>query len=178
AVIVSYHGRNYIIDFSGYKNPEYVNKYLADNNIKNIYYLILHKNIHSLYVAYMNELENINQKNILAYGNITPCGNDKVILFDDDGYRIDTEDYSIIYENEILRIIYKNSETDFISTKSAVPENRGLTIFYGNITKNTDIQYDEKSIYLDKRENLRYSGMNNFKMEVSTDGNFRISELK
>ncbi|MDE5556582.1 MAG: ComEC/Rec2 family competence protein [Ruminococcus sp.] len=178
AVIVSYHGRNCIIDLAGYKNPEYVNKYLADNNIKSIDYLILHKNIQSLYVSYMNELDNINMKNILAYGNINPCGDNKAILFHDDGYRIDTEDYSIIYENEMLKIIYKNSEIDFISTKNAVPENRGLTVFYGNITKNTDIQYDEKSIYLDKNENLRYSGMNNFKIEVSTDGNFSIAQMR
>lgn len=178
AVIVSYHGRNHIIDFSGYKNPQYVSKYLAENNIENIDYLILNKNIQSLYTSYMNELDNIRIENILTYGNITPCGNNKAILFNDDGYHIDTKDYSIIYENEILRIIYKNSEIDFVSTKNAVPENRGLTVFYGNITKNTDIQYDEKSIYLDKNENLRYSGMNNFKIEVSTDGNFSIAQMR
>ncbi|MDE6539714.1 MAG: hypothetical protein K2K66_05945, partial [Ruminococcus sp.] len=157
---------------------QYVSKYLAENNIENIDYLILNKNIQSLYTSYMNELDNISIENILTYGNIYPCGNNKAILFNDDGYCIDTEDYSIIYENEILRIIYKNSEIDFVSTKNAVPENRGLTVFYGNITKNTDIQYDEKSVYLDKNENLRYSGMNNFKIEVSIDGNFSIAQMR
>lgn len=178
AVIVSYHGRNYIIDLAGYKNPQYASKYLADNNIKTIDYLMLNKNTHSLYISYMNELDNIKTENILAYGSVSPCGDDKAILFDDAGYRMDTEDYSIIYENEILKIIYKNSEIDFVSTKNSVPENRGLTIFYGNITKDTNIQYDEKSIYLDKNENIRRSGMNNFKIEVSTDGKFSIAQMR
>lgn len=173
AVIVSYHGRNYVIDFSGYKNPQYVSKYLAQNNIKTVDYLILNNDVQSLYVSYINELDNVRTENIMTYGNISP--DEKAVVFND-GYRIDAADYSIIYEDYILRIIYKNSEVDFVSTKSAVPENRGLTVFYGNITKNTDIQNDDKSIYLDENENIRRSGMNNFKIEVSADGDFSISE--
>ncbi|MDE6834157.1 MAG: ComEC/Rec2 family competence protein, partial [Ruminococcus sp.] len=177
AIIVSYHRKNYVIDFSGYRNPEYVSKYLADNNIKNIDYLILHSDIQSLYVSYMNELNNIKTENIFTYGNIYPCGDDKAVIFND-GYHIDAEDYSIIYEDYILRITYKNSEIDFISTKNEVPENRGLTIFYGRITKNTDIQYDDNSIYLDDNEKVKRSGVNNFRIEVLADGKFSITQMR
>ena len=177
AVIVSYHGKNYVIDFSGYKNPEYVGKYLAENNIKSVDYLVLNKNVQSMYITYMNELDNIITENIFAYGNTYPCGNDNTVLFSD-GYRIDAEDYSIICQDGILRIVYKNSEIDFISTQNDVPDSRGLTVFYGNITKKTDLHDDEKSIYLDSNENIRRSGLNNFRIEVLTDGKFSIKQMR
>ncbi|MDE6036001.1 MAG: ComEC/Rec2 family competence protein [Ruminococcus sp.] len=175
AVIVSYHGKNHVIDLSGYRNPEYVSKYIAENSIDTIEYLVLNKSVQSMYVSYMNELDNINIENVLVYGNISP--DEDVITFND-GYRIDAEDYSIVYEENILRIKYKDSETDFISTKNEVPSDRGLTIFYGNITKNTDIHYDDNSIYLDGNENISNSGMNNFRIEVSEDGKYNIQKMR
>lgn len=177
AVIISYHGKNYVIDFSGYRNPEYVSKYLAENNIKSVDYLVLNKDVQSMYISYMNEFDNIITENILAYGNTYPCGDDKAVIFSD-GYHIDAENYSIVYEDYILRIKYKNSEIDLISAQNEVPEIRGLTVFYGNITKNTDLQDDEHSIYLDSNENIRRSGVNNFRIEIIADGKYSIVQMR
>lgn len=180
SVIVSYHDSSYVIDLDNYRNPEYVSKYLSDNNVKNVEYIILHGSVQSLYPSYVSELYSVKVNNWLAYGNTAPCGNTDVLLFDDDGYEIKTSDYSIAYSGGILRIVYKGSEMTFVSAKSEVPENRGLTVFYGRITKDTEMQCDGYSIYLDEKESAQYeySGMNNFKAEFSANGEFRISNLK
>lgn len=179
SVVVSYHKSNYVIDLGGYRNPRYVNKYLSENNTDNVEYIVLHKNVQSLYPSYRSELDSAEIGKWLTYGNVSPCGDNNAIIFSDDGYEIKSADYSITFSDEILRIIYKNSEMTFVSVKSDVPENRGLTVFYGRITKDTDMQCDGKSIYLDDKENVdyNYSGMNNFEVEINSDGLFRISDM-
>lgn len=176
AVIVSFRNSNYIIDMTGYKNPQYVSKYLSENNIDNVEYMILHGNVHSLYPSYMGELDSVEVRNCMTYGNISPCENDNIVTFDS-GYEIKTDDYSITYADDILRIIYGNSEMTFVSAKDNVPQCRGLTVFYGRITKDTDVKCDGRSIYLDSKDNVEYSGMNNFETEVDINGNFIIHEL-
>lgn len=176
AIIVSFHDSNYIIDMTGYKNPQYVSKYLSENSMDNVEYMILHGNVHSLYPSYMDELDSVEVHNCMTYGNIPPCDNYKIVTFDS-GYEIKTGDYSITYADNILRIMYGNAEMTFVSAKGIVPQNRGLTVFYGRITKDSDIQYDGQSIYLDSKDNIEYSGMNNFETVVDISGNFIIHEM-
>lgn len=180
SVVISFHDKNYVIDLNDYRNPRYVSKYLSENNTDSIDYIILHGNVQSLYLSYINEFDSVKVKNWLVYGNTPPCGNRDAVLFNDNGYEIKSGDYSIIYSGGILRVIYKNSEITFVPAKSDIPENRGLTIFYGKITKNTEMQCDGYSIYLDGKENVsyKYSGMNNFITEISGNGKFTISNLK
>ena len=58
--------------------------------------------------------------------------------------------------------------------------NRGLTVFYDRIVKDTVMQCDNKSIYLDNKKDIdyKYSGMNNFCIEVMKDNDFKISYLE
>ncbi len=175
-VIVSYQSHNYIIDLDDYKNPDYADKYISENNIKSIEYLILHGSTQSLYPSYINKVNIIN--NCLAYGNIPPCGYDKTVTFND-SYEIKSDDYNITYSDDILRILYNGCEMTFISTKNEIPENRGLTVFYNKIVKDTVMQCDGKSIYLDEKKTIdyEYSGMNNFCVEFVGNGDFEISFL-
>lgn len=177
AVIVSYHNSSYIIDMTDYRNPQYVSKYLSIRNTDNVRCIILHGNVQSLYTSYINELDSAKFGKWLVYGNAVPCTDDNIVTFND-GYEITSEDYSITYTDNILRIVYGDSEITFISAKKDVPANRGLTVFYGNITKNTVIHPDGQSIYLDNAVDYERSGMNNFEVEVSKDNNFAISYLK
>jgi len=179
SVIVLYHNNSYVIDLDDYRNPRYVSKYLSENNIDNVEYIILHGSVQSLYPSYISELDSVRVENWLAYGNVPPCRNSNAVLFNDDGYEIKSDDYSISYADGILRVVYKNSEMTFVSAKRDVPENRGLTVFYDRITKDTVMQCDGHSIYLDESKNVdyEYSGINNFEVEVSTDGNFDISYM-
>lgn len=179
SVVVSYHNSNYVIDLGGYRNPRYVSKYISENNINDIEYIILHGSVQSLYPSYTSELDSVNVRKWLVYGNTPPCGNNNAVLFSDDGYEIKSGSYSITYSGGVLRIIYEDSEMTFLSVKSDIPENRGLTVFYGRITKNTAVQCDGQNIYLDDMENVDYgySGMNNFEVEINTDGRFTISDM-
>ncbi len=67
-----------------------------------------------------------------------------------------------------------------LSAKSGVSGNNGLTVFYGNIPKDSEMVCDGKSIYLDEKEavSYQYAGMNNFKTEIYKDGTYKIIEMK
>lgn len=179
SVIVSYHNKSYVIDLDDYRNPRYASKYLSENNIDNVECIILHGSIQSLYPVYLNKLDSVKVNNWLAYGNIPPCQNNDVVIFDD-SYEIKAHDYSITYSDNVVRIIYENSEITLVSTKNDVPTNRGLTVFYDRIVKDTVMQCDNKSIYLDNKKDIdyKYSGMNNFCIEVMKDNDFKISYLE
>lgn len=179
SVIVSYHNKSYVIDLDDYRNPRYASKYLSENNIDNVECIILHGSIQSLYPVYLDKLDSVKVNNWLAYGNIPPCKNNDVVTFDD-SYEIKAHDYSITYSDNVVRIVYENSEITLASTKNDVPTNRGFTVFYDRIVKDTVMQCDNKSIYLDNKKDIdyKYSGMNNFCIEVMKDNDFRISYLE
>ncbi|MDE6665562.1 MAG: ComEC/Rec2 family competence protein [Ruminococcus sp.] len=180
SVVVSYKSRNYVIDFSDYKNPQYVGKYLSDNGIESVDFISLENDVHSLYASYSSELKFIDVKNWFITGNTVPCENRNFTFFDDNGYKVENSEYKIIYADGVLKIIFGESEMTFMSAKSEVPENNGLTVFYGKIPKDSEMICDGKSIYLDEKESVtyKYSGMNNFKTEISADGTYKIIEMK
>lgn len=181
SVVISYRSRNYVIDLSGhYKSPQYVGKYLSQNGIDSVDCIMLASNIHSLYLSYSSELEFMDVKNWFITGNIVPYQNGNFIFFDNNGCEIESSDYRIRYDGEILKITFGKSEMCFVSTKSEVSANNGLTVFYGKIPKDSEMICDGKSIYLDEKEavSYQYSGMNNFKTEMSADGIYKIIEMK
>lgn len=180
SVVVSYKSRNYVIDFGNYKNPQYVGKYLSDNGIESVDFISLENDVHSLYASYSSELEFTNVKNWFITGNTVPCENRNFTFFDNNGYKVENSKYKISYIDGVLKIIFGESEMTFISAKSEVPENNGLTVFYGKIPKDSEMICDGKSIYLDENKSVtyKYSGMNNFKTEISADGTYKIIEMK
>lgn len=181
SVVVSYKSRNYVVDLSGhYKNPQYVGKYLSENGIRSVDCIFLADDIYSLYSSYYSELESTNIENWFITGNAVPCKNGNFTFFDENGCQIENSDYKIRYDGEALKITFGRSEMCLTSAKSEVPDNSGLTVFYGNIPKNSEMICDGKSIYLDEKEavSYRYAGMNNFKTEMSADGTYKIIEMK
>ena len=181
SAVISYKSRNYIIDLSGhYKNPQYVGKYLSDNDIESIDCIMLTSDVHSLYSPYASELEFTDIENWFVMGNTVPCKNGNFTFFDDNGCQIENSDYRIRYDGEALKITFGRSEMCLISAKSKVPDHIGLTVFYGNIPKDSEMICDGKSIYLDEKEavSYQYAGMNNFKTEMSADGTYKIIEMK
>ncbi len=181
SAVISYKSRNYVIDLSGhYKNPQYVGKYLSENDIESVDCILLTSNIHSLYSSYSSELESTDIDNWFVTGNTVPYKNGNFTFFDDNGCQIENSDYKISYDGEALKITFGKSEMCLISAKSEVPANSGLNVFYGNIPKDSEMMCDGKSIYLDEKEavSYQYAGMNNFKTEMSADGTYKIIEMK
>lgn len=181
SVVVSYKSRNYVVDLSGhYKNPQYVGKYLSENGIRSVDCIFLADDIYSLYSSYSSELESTDIEKWFITGNTVPCKNGNFTFFDDNGCQIENSDYTIRYDGEALKITFGRSEMCLTSAKSEVPDNSGLTVFYGNIPKNSEMICDGKSIYLDEKEavSYQYAGMNNFKTEMSADGTYKIIEMK
>ncbi len=181
SVVVSYKSRNYVVDLNGhYKNPQYVGKYLSENGIRSVDCIFLADDIYSLYSSYYSELESTDIEKWFITGNAVPCKNGNFTFFDENGCQIENSDYTIRYDGETLEIIFGWSEICFVSAKDSVPENNGLTVFYGNIPKNSEMICDGKSIYLDEKEavSYQYAGMNNFKTEMSADGTYKIIEMK
>lgn len=181
SVVVSYKSRNYVVDLSGhYKNPQYVGKYLSENGIRSVDCIFLANDIYSLYSSYSSELESTDIEKWFITGNTVPCKDGNFIFFDENGCQIENSDYTIRYDGETLEIIFGGSEMRFVSAKDSVPKNNGLTVFYGNVPKNSEMICDGKSIYLDEKEavSYQYAGMNNFKTEMSADGTYKIIEMK
>lgn len=181
SVVVSYKSRNYVVDLNGhYKNPQYVGKYLSENGIRSVDCIFLADDIYSLYSSYYSELESTDIEKWFITGNAVPCKNGNFTFFDENGCQIENSDYTIRYDGETLEIIFGESEMCFVSAKDSIPENNGLTVFYGNIPKNSEMICDGKSIYLDEKEavSYQYAGMNNFKTEMSADGTYKIIEMK
>ncbi|MBO5104739.1 MAG: ComEC/Rec2 family competence protein [Ruminococcus sp.] len=181
SVVVSYKSRNYVVDLNGhYKNPQYVGKYLSENGIRSVDCIFLADDIYSLYSSYYSELESTDIEKWFITGNAVPCKDGNFTFFDENGCQIENSDYTIRYDGETLEIIFGESEMCFVSAKDSVPENNGLTVFYGNIPKNSEMICDGKSIYLDEKEavSYQYAGMNNFKTEMSADGTYKIIEMK
>lgn len=181
SVVVSYKSRNYVVDLNGhYKNPQYVGKYLSENGIRSVDCIFLADDIYSLYSSYSSELESTDIEKWFITGNAVPCKDGNFTFFDENGCQIENSDYTIRYDGETLEIIFGESEMCFVSAKDSIPENNGLTVFYGNIPKNSEMICDGKSIYLDEKEavSYQYAGMNNFKTEMSADGTYKIIEMK
>lgn len=181
SVVVSYKSRNYVVDLNNnYKNPQYVGKYLSENGIRNVDCIFLADDIYSLYSSYSSELESTDIEKWFITGNTVPCKDGNFTFFDENGCQIENSDYKIRYDGEILEITFGESEMCFVSAKDSVSKNNGLTVFYGNIPKNSEMICDGKSIYLDEKEavSYQYAGMNNFKTEMSADGTYKIIEMK
>lgn len=167
AVVVSYSGITDIIDLSGhYRSAEYVRKYLSENGIKNIDKLILTEKTASQDLNYETELSlyEVNERFAL---NDVQIYSDRLQLLGDSGFFMDSGAYIIEYDNGILKIIYNDSVVSVSPAKNNQYTD-GLSVYYGNITKTTEI-YD-KSIYLDE-------GINNFEIVVSDNGEYKIRRM-
>lgn len=168
SVVISYGEKTDIIDLSGhYRSAEYVRKYLSENGINNIDTLILTEKIASQDLNYETALSLFEVNRRLAFNDIQ-IYSDRLQLLGDSEFFIDSGDYIIEYDNKTLKVIYHDS----VVSVSPAKDNHytdGLSVYYGNITKTTEI-YDTDSIYLDE-------GINNFEIVISDDGEYRIRRM-
>jgi hypothetical protein len=182
AAVIMYNGRTDIIDLSGnYKDSRYVRKYLAVNGVTEVNTLTLTSNAASQYPAYLESLELYNVNRIFSESNLylpESVEND-VTYFTNGSIELKNSVYDIYYEESRLTISYGNASVTFVPAKSNITESTGVSVYYGRITVNTDVQTDGKSIYLDEIEEsvYPYSGMNNFEIAVSDGGEFSIRRL-
>ena len=181
SVVISYGKRNYIIDLSGhYKSPQYVGKYLSQNGIARVDVILLSDNVNSLYSSYSSELGFTDIREWYIIGKRLPHKKGKFVISKINTFEAENSKYKIRYYSGALTITFGNFEMRILSAKSGISENRGLTVFYGNIPKDSEILCDGKNIYLDEKEavSYQYAGMNNFKTEIYKDGTYKIIEMK
>ncbi|MDE5853772.1 MAG: ComEC/Rec2 family competence protein, partial [Ruminococcus sp.] len=146
SVVISYGERIDVIDLSGhYRSAEYVRKYLSENGINNIDSLILTEKTASQDLNYEIALSLFEVNRRFAFNDIQ-IYSDRLQLLGDSEFSMDSGDYIIEYDNKTLKVIYHNSVVSVSSAKDNHYTD-GLSVYYGNITKTTEI-YD-KSIYLD-----------------------------
>lgn len=159
AVVICFKGDVNIIDLSGnYRSADYVGKYISANGIERINNLIFTRNINSLYSSYMHEFEYHKIKNIIKTdGKFSIAGN-----------------FSADFGDDVLSVAFSECRMVLSPAKEG-NEYGGLNIFYGNIPSSADIPYD--GIYLDKHDDYKLSGMNNFEIVVYGDGVYRIRSL-
>lgn len=169
AAVISYKGRTDVIDLSGhYKSAEYVRKYLISNGISEIGSIFFTNDVQSQYSAYEKALELIEIENHLAAGNNAVAGS---VLFGDRDFTIKSDDYTVNYSGDALKIKYGEAEVMLIPARAEVQDEAELFVRYGSITKNTEIFHDGRNIYLDRIEDsdYRYSDMNNLEIIISAE---------
>ncbi|MDE5583758.1 MAG: ComEC/Rec2 family competence protein [Ruminococcus sp.] len=179
--VVSYRGENYIFDLSGhYKSAEYAEKYVAENGIRAVDFISLEKNANALYSAYKEKFAFREVREWYTAHDISGFSGGNSVIFGTDGYLIENSRYKIRYADRTLDIVHGDSEMMISSAKGGISEKNALSVYYGNIPEKSDMICDGKSIYLDNKSNIfyQYSGMNNFIVEISDDGTFKIKNLK
>lgn len=167
SVVISYDGKTDIIDLSGhYRSAEYVKKYLSENGISHINMLILTKKSASQDLNYETALgfSKINRR--FAVNDIQ-IYSDRLELLGNSRFSMDSGSYIIEYDSNVLKFIYHDSVV-LISPAKDNKYSEGLSVYYGNITKTTEI-YDT-GIYLDE-------GINNFEIIVYDDGKYKIRRM-
>lgn len=167
SVVISYDGKTDIIDLSGhYRSAEYVKKYLSENGISYIDTLILTEKTASQDLNYESALRSFKINNRFAVNDIQ-IYSERLRLLENSCFSMDSGSYIIEYDNKILKVIYHDS----VVSVSPAKNNQyygGLYVYYGNITKTTEI-YDT-GIYLDE-------GINNFEIIVYDGGKYKIRRM-
>lgn len=179
--VVSYKNRNYIFDLSGhYKSAEYAEKYVAENALGTVDLISLENHANALYATYAEKFAFTEVREWYTGTEISGFSGGNSVIFGSDGYKIENSGYTITYADGTLDIVFGDSEMVISSAKDGISEKNALSVYYGNIPKKAGMICDGKSIYLDKKENIfyKYSGMNNFKAEISADGTYKIKNLK
>lgn len=177
-VVVNYSGRADVIDISGhYKSPEYLRKYLSANGITSVSLLALTEDVHSQYAAYSSGLELVEIENLLICGENKSV--DSAVLFPEDGFTVANKNYEISYTDGCLTVEYADITAVIISAKKCDNTSADITVAYGNVTRNTVLNEDGRTIYLDEYEDssYKYKGMNNFEIEIAENGELSIRRL-
>lgn len=107
AIVVSYHGKTQIIDLSGhYKSADYVKKYMAENGISTVEFLILTKNNQSQYAAYEKKLETVGIENVVTVGDISVIGGESEAVPKDSVWEVCDDNFSLDYKNGVLTVCF------------------------------------------------------------------------
>ncbi len=158
-VTVSHNGETNVIDLSGhYRSAEYVRKYLSVNGINRVGMLILTENTASQDITYETELKPFRVKGRFAVEDVD-IYNGRLKLLNKSGFTADTGEYCISYGEDVFSIACNDFEINFSPAKSNI-NTGGIAVYYGNITKNTEIY--NNGIYLDD--------VNNFEIILLPDG--------
>lgn len=183
SVVILHDGIADVVDMSGYyKASRYVQKYLTANGVSEVRTLCLTAKAPSQYAAYLSSLELFCINNILTDDDICLTDNydSRVVNFNDNGFDIKNDDYTLSYDKNILNIKCKEISVSILKTREERPENDDIAVYYGNITDKSDIDFEYKNIYLDKVEGIsyEYSDINNFEIILSpANGEFYLRRL-
>lgn len=162
--VISHKGTTNIIDLNGhYRSAEYVSKYLAVNGLS-ADTLILTENVASQDIVYETELQSFSVSRRFAVKSNEIY--DRFELLNESGFTLDTGVYTISYNEDMMSVCYGDCEVNFSQAKENI-HTGGLAVYYGNITKKTNV-YDD-SIYLEN--------MNNFEIILSSNGKYIIRRL-
>ncbi len=174
AVVITYRGQTEIIDLTGhYRTPQYVRKFLDENDITSADMIVLTTDIQSMYASYSSVLSDHYPDNWAAAGNTPIYSGDEVLFMGSGGYRSDTGDRQITYDSGILTVEHSGKRI-VLAPASEAPEalpEHDILILYGKAPKNEIVS---DAIYLDKKAD---NSMNNFTVTISGDGNVRKRRL-
>jgi ComEC/Rec2-related protein len=171
AAVISYKGRTSVVDLSGnYKSPEYVRKYLISNGISDVNLLAITGNVQSEYIAYMSSLELTETENIILSENLIGVADNNAELIQT-GDSFETEDvFDLSYSDGVLEIEKDGFRAVILPTGTDVQGNADISVFYGSIKKDMQIDTTGYNIYLDETEESDYSGINNFEIIIPENG--------
>lgn len=162
AVVISYNGITDIIDLSGNVSvPEYVKRYISENNIDCANTLVLTHNTVRQAIEYDSQLRYAGIKNIAD-------------IPDDKGFTIDDERYSVTYRDQSLIIEYEGHKITFVKVSDKNDIGSGLVVCYGTITKYTSLRSGRNVVYLDEKV---AGGSNNIEITFGDNDSYTIRRL-
>ncbi len=178
-VAVSYRDRTDIFDISGYYNaPDYVSKYLTENNISAVSSLTLTQKIQSQFSAY-NALSDLyliggffcagDTGDMLPADNITQYGESSI--------KYEATDYIMTYSDGRLDIIYGGISISIMKSTSGEKADSDMNIFYGKTGSANFPDTAGLTVTLDEFDGAEYSGINNFEIVISDDNEISIRRL-
>jgi len=174
AAVVSFHGRTDVIDLSGdHRTPAYVRKYMMKNGIGSAEVLVLSSKVQSAYSSYEAASGHISAGKLLLAGDIPPAGDDGEVCFGEE-CRYSTEDYTVSCSGGRTVISFGENKVSFLPAREGGSSDEGLCVYYGSITKNTEIRQDSNALYLDKKEE---NAVRNFELILDRSGGYRIRRL-
>lgn len=165
-IVISHNGTSNVIDISGhYRSAKYVRKYLFQNGISNIASVILMKKTAAQEIVYRQELEPFTVDEIIAL-NDTDIYDKRLTLLSESEFDFYEDEYIVSYHNDIMAVKYGDCTISILTAKENIKTD-GLSVYYDNIVKSTEIFDDSIFLY----------DINNFEVVLSLDGKYKLRSL-
>ena len=173
AVVVSYHGKTQIIDLSGhYKSADYVKKYLAENAVSTVEFLVLTSRNQSQYAVYGKKLESVDIGNIMTVGDVPVIGGNSEVVSKDSEWELSDKNFSLNYSSGILTVNFGDAHTAIVPAQSQFTDENGngLMVLFG-----TGVESEintEDTVYKSVS-----NGTDNFEITLKENGRYKIRRL-